>query len=545
MRKMLLRTLLKTYSYFLIVIMFFFASVLSWLNWQQHQEWINRSQEEVTTALASELSFYQSQIQGSLYDLSTDEDKIEGLNHYFEMSPASYQEWLFHHHLFLVKDISFFKTVQQLYRSLPFVTGIDIAPLNQDKVFVSTPLLKSGTLVDAERYKAPEQSFSVNVYEVGNGNLLGTFYFSIDSLALRDFIQSKMDYPLAVTITDSLDRIFYQQGQMISTDQVMTATSGDLTIQVALSRQTIQGEAKRLTILIFAVSSLLIGILLHALTRIFRRYQVQVRDLVDTMQLIKDQDRAIRIKTDDKQEEMYLISSGINDTLDSLDTSIRDVYRLELAQQDANMRALQAQINPHFLYNTLEFFRMYAVTKDMDELADMIYEFSTLLRGSISQKKEATIREELDFCEKHSYICQIRYPRSIAYSYQVETDCEEVTVPRFSIQPLVENYFAHGVDLKRKNNALSVKVLRHDSDMEILVRDNGKGMPEEVLRDYQQLLAQREHISQTERQSIGIINVHERFLLYFGDRYSIRLTSEKRLGVTYSIWIKDVFGKED
>ncbi|MGQ7458495.1 sensor histidine kinase, partial [Streptococcus suis] len=90
------------------------------------------------------------------------------------------------------------------------------------------------------------------------------------------------------------------------------------------------------------------------------------------------------------------------------------------AQKDANMRALQAQINPHFLYNTLEFFRMYAVSKQMDELGDMIYEFSSLLRSSVTQAKMTTVAEELSFCEKHSYICQIRYPRSIAYAYQMD-----------------------------------------------------------------------------------------------------------------------------
>lgn len=119
---------------------------------------------------------------------------------------------------------------------------------------------------------------------------------------------------------------------------------------------------------------------------------MQVTDLVDTMQLITDQDNSIRINTDNKQQEMYLISSQINDMLDSLDHSIRDIYRLELAQQDANMRALQSQINPHFLYNTLEFFRMYSVTKEMDDLADMLYEFSSLLRGVFLRKRDYLAR---------------------------------------------------------------------------------------------------------------------------------------------------------
>ncbi|MGC4440874.1 histidine kinase, partial [Streptococcus suis] len=91
-------------------------------------------------------------------------------------------------------------------------------------------------------------------------------------------------------------------------------------------------------------------------------YEVQVLDIVDTMQQIRGEDRHLRLQTDNKEQEMYLISSEINQMLDAMDQSIQDIYRLQLAQKDANMRALQAQINPHFLYNTLEFFRMYAVS---------------------------------------------------------------------------------------------------------------------------------------------------------------------------------------
>ncbi|WP_194282497.1 sensor histidine kinase, partial [Streptococcus pneumoniae] len=82
------------------------------------------------------------------------------------------------------------------------------------------------------------------------------------------------------------------------------------------------------------------------------------------------------------------VTSSANDMLDRLEKNIHDIYQLELSQKDANMRALQAQINPHFMYNTLEFLRMYAVMQSQDELADIIYEFSSLLRNNISDERE-------------------------------------------------------------------------------------------------------------------------------------------------------------
>ena len=102
-----------------------------------------------------------------------------------------------------------------------------------------------------------------------------------------------------------------------------------------------------------------------------------------------------------------------------MDKSIRDIYQLQLSQKDANLKALQAQINPHFMYNTMEFIRMYAVMQDQEELADIIYEFSSLLRNNISEEKETTIENELEFCRKYSYLCMVRYPKSIAYGFKL------------------------------------------------------------------------------------------------------------------------------
>ncbi|HEM4710375.1 TPA: sensor histidine kinase, partial [Streptococcus suis] len=103
----------------------------------------------------------------------------------------------------------------------------------------------------------------------------------------------------------------------------------------------------------------------------------------------------------------------------------------------------------------------------------------------------------------------------------------------------------HGVDLKRKDNALSVKALKHGQDMEILIRDNGKGMNAETLEAYKHLLASRELSQENRSQSIGLRNVHERLLLYFGDRYQIELDSKEGEGVTYSILFEGVFPRGD
>ena len=86
---------------------------------------------------------------------------------------------------------------------------------------------------------------------------------------------------------------------------------------------------------------------------------------------------------------------------DSINDYIEDIYTLEIKQRDADMRALQAQINPHFLYNTLEYIRMYALSRQQEELADVVYAFSALLRNNTTQEKIKTLAEEVTFCEKY------------------------------------------------------------------------------------------------------------------------------------------------
>ena len=127
---------------------------------------------------------------------------------------------------------------------------------------------------------------------------------------------------------------------------------------------------------------------------------------------------------------------------------------------------------------------MYAVMQSQDELADIIYEFSSLLRNNISDERETLLKQELEFCRKYSYLCMVRYPKSIAYGFKIDSELENMKIPKFTLQPLVENYFAHGVDHRRTDNVISIKALKRDGFVEILVVDNGRGISVEKTGKY-------------------------------------------------------------
>lgn len=312
--------------------------------------------------------------------------------------------------------------------------------------------------------------------------------------------------------------------------------SDDYRILAVLDKKSVKIETgKNLAPLIVGII-VLDSILLIFLYKTFKRYSQQISIVMQAMEQTAAGNLETRIDTTKTEYELKELSIGINELLDSINQFVEDIYKLEIKQQDAHMRALQAQINPHFLYNTLEYIRMYAISEGSEELADVVYAFSALLRNNTYQEKTITLKEELDFCEKYVYLYQMRYPNRVAYHFMIDPDLEKIEVPKFVIQPLVENYFKHGIDFTRFDNALSVKVLQEDKRVRIIVKDNGRGMTEKRLKQVEEKLS---HPKVELHESIGLQNVNERLRANFGSSYYMSLENNETGGLTVSITFKE------
>ncbi|EMC2432673.1 sensor histidine kinase [Enterococcus faecium] len=312
--------------------------------------------------------------------------------------------------------------------------------------------------------------------------------------------------------------------------------SDDYRILAVLDKKSVKIETgKNLAPLIVGII-VLDSILLIFLYKTFKRYSQQISIVMQAMEQTAAGNLETRIDTTKTEYELKELSIGINEMLDSINQFVEDIYKLEIKQQDAHMRALQAQINPHFLYNTLEYIRMYAISEGSEELADVVYAFSALLRNNTNQEKTITLKEELDFCEKYVYLYQMRYPNRVAYHFMIDPDLEKIEVPKFVIQPLVENYFKHGIDFTRFDNALSIKVLQEDKRVRIIVKDNGRGMTEKRLKQVEEKLS---HPKVELHESIGLQNVNERLRANFGSSYYMSLENNETGGLTVSITFKE------
>ena len=545
MKQFWLHSLLRTYTWVMIVIIASFALLISYVNWDSREKEARQVSQRVLTRTVSEVEYYYRESARSAQSLVDNQARIEGIYKYFSLSTPDYFYWQLERKASPYISVSIYENIDDLYVRNDFVTGVAFVLQDSTEVYVSKRDNRSGYKVSADAFKPDANSFAIPVSDPVSDQALGVIYVSVSSDVFYKAIDNtRGNIPIAVSITSPFETDMFHQGEKSDREEwLQDETAHGYQVQVAVPRDYVLSGSISSSVFILALSLLFIVILYVTLKKTFSKYQTQVVDLVETIHDIAQGEQGKRIDLTKKDQELLLIAETTNDMLDRLERNIHDIYQLELSQKDANMRALQAQINPHFMYNTLEFIRMYAVMENQNELADIIYEFSSLLRNNISDERETTLKQEVEFCRKYSYLCMVRYPKSIAYGFKIDPGLEEMRIPKFTLQPLVENYFAHGVDHRRTDNVISIKALKKEGYVEILVTDNGRGMPADKLAEIQDKLAQRtfEHtVDYSEkRQSIGIVNVHERFVLYFGDRYDINVESVEQEGVRYRITIQN------
>ncbi|MDQ8736466.1 histidine kinase [Paenibacillus sp. LHD-38] len=244
--------------------------------------------------------------------------------------------------------------------------------------------------------------------------------------------------------------------------------------------------------------------------------------IVQAMKKLQDGDLSVRIPME-KQDELFQISKRFNQMCEDLTQYIDQVYKSEIRQKHAELVALQAQINPHFLYNTLEAIRMRALYKKADDVGEMIYLLATMFRYSVKSETIVTLSDEMEYCRLYLDLFRIRYMDNFSYEMDIEPEWMNVPIPKLSIQPIIENYVVHGLIMSRSDNQLWIHAALDGDDLLITIRDNGSGIkPEKLEQLRHRLIESPLHAS----GSIGLINVNERIKVCFGAEYGLRIESD-------------------
>lgn len=208
-------------------------------------------------------------------------------------------------------------------------------------------------------------------------------------------------------------------------------------------------------------------------------------------------------------------------------------------KRKSELKALQAQINPHFLYNTLDSIIWMAEWGKNQEVVLMTSSLAKLLRRSISNEQEAvTVAEEVEYTETYLTIQKMRYKDKLEYEILVDPEILQKSVIKLVLQPLVENAIYHGIKYKEGKGLIRIRGFRQNERMILQVQDDGKGMEPETLAHIFE-----KHTRDTRSNGVGLNNVNERIQLYYGDDYGISFRSSPGEGTEATITLP--FGREE
>jgi two-component system sensor histidine kinase YesM len=209
---------------------------------------------------------------------------------------------------------------------------------------------------------------------------------------------------------------------------------------------------------------------------------------------------------------------------------INDVYVAEINFKDAQFNALQAQINPHFLYNTLETIHFMIVIGD-NKAIKMVQLLGDLFRVGIGRgERFITLGQEVNHVRLYLEIQQIRYSNKFQVTIDMSEEVNQLYIIKFILQPIVENSIYHGIELMEEDGLISITGRIEAGQLVIRVTDNGIGMNESTLNELQDKLEGR-----IKTKGIGFTNVNERIRLNFGNEYGVFVESRENSGTTVTI----------
>lgn len=287
---------------------------------------------------------------------------------------------------------------------------------------------------------------------------------------------------------------------------------------------------RNITLLVIGFSVLLLICIYYFYSK---KMSQPILDLKEAMECIQRGDLNTRVQVI-SNDEIGFLAKGLNSMTEKLQNHIQKVYIAEIRQREAEIEALKTQIQPHYLYNTLDVIRMTAITNDDMETSEMIDGLSGQLKYLMGGAREmVTLQAELDSVRNYFKIIRIRYENRIMLEVDVPEKLLKLEVPQLILQPVVENAVKYG--LRPKDEGEGVVAIQGSVSgelLEITVMDNGVGMTSERLDYVQELFNCKDTVMHPEskRGSIGLKNVYDRIKLIFGEEYDMEVSSFEGIG---------------
>ncbi|WP_168735475.1 cache domain-containing sensor histidine kinase [Cohnella fermenti] len=273
------------------------------------------------------------------------------------------------------------------------------------------------------------------------------------------------------------------------------------------------------------IGTVCIAIALVVSAGISYRMTKPIYRLISLIKRVEREDFEIEYDNPPRNELGQLIRSFIRMSR-RLDETIRHLYQAEIIRKESELQALKSQINPHFLFNTLETIKMRAELDEADGTVDMITALGKLVRSSLRPGGDfITLQDEKSYLINYFFIQENRYGGRFDIALHVEEALLTGYIPKLLVQPLVENAFYHGLEMKPGKGKLNVSITAESGAVKVLVADDGLGITADRLMELRRRIGAEILKPQHDGGSIGLVNVAARIQLYFGPPYSMRIDS--------------------
>lgn len=305
-------------------------------------------------------------------------------------------------------------------------------------------------------------------------------------------------------------------------------------LQEQVSRQIIRG-----VILLTLLTALLIAAFTRHTLHLSRSITKPIVDLCARVEDIGGGDLTVREPVQSAQYEIRTLSEGFEQMVGRVNRLLQETTQKQDSLRRTELALIQAQVNPHFLYNTMDTIIWLIEAKKTQEAVEMVSDLSSFFRHSLSKGQDViTLREDLYHVCSYLQIQQVRYKDIMQYTVNVAQDLQEAMIPKLTLQPLVENALYHGIKLKRGIGHIYVTGWADGEDILLQVTDDGVGMSQKRLDQLTQAM------DQGDRVGFGLSTVHERIRLLFGPPYGLSISSREGVGTSVHIRIPRRFQAE-
>lgn len=314
----------------------------------------------------------------------------------------------------------------------------------------------------------------------------------------------------------------------------MSAYGGTMVVSVCVDKRIAHAGINSLESLFIILLVFMIPLVVQMMRFFHKKVARPLKELVTASNMVREGNLGIQIENEEDNEEFYQMKDSFNHMSRRLKNQFDKIYLEEIALRDARIMALQSQINPHFLNNTLEIINWEARLNGNYKVSGMIEALSTMLGETMNRKEQQfhSIAEEMAYADAYLFIISQRFGAKFQCAKHIDERLLDVQVPRLIIQPIVENAVEHGMDVTRQGR-LEIRLYeREDGYLCIEVEDNGH-LSEEARKKIDRLLSPDVELSKEKRVSLGIRNVDQRLKMIYGSDCGLFI-NENAQGYTVS-----------